>query len=151
VIEYWDRRPSADALAWIDPALPDPQVIHAARMTYDYAYGGTGNWSFNTAYAATYGLRAQVTRLGSLAELERVVARGIPVVTSQAFTAGELDGAGYQTDGHLMVVVGFTAAGDVVANDPAAPTNTEVRRVYDRRQFETVWLRSGGVAYLIRP
>jgi peptidase C39-like protein len=164
VVEYWDRAPRPEDLAWVDPAVPDPQIAHAARMTYDYAYAGTGNWPFNAAYAATYGLRTQVTRLGSLAELERLIARGIPVITSQAFHAQELDGAGYDTDGHLMVVIGVTAAGDVIANDPAAPTNEAVRRVYDRRQFETVWLRtrrskpdgspgrgSGGIAYLIRP
>jgi peptidase C39-like protein len=164
VVEYWGRRPTAEQLAWVDPGIADPQVAHAARMTYDYAYGGTGNWPFNAAYAATYALRAHVTRLGSLADLERLVARGIPVITSQSFHAGELEGAGYDTDGHLMVVTGFTAEGDVIANDPAAPTNGAVRRVYERRQFETVWLRARrrkpdgsigpggrGVAYLIRP
>ena len=31
---------------------PDPWVDYAARETYDAAYEGTGNWPFNTAYAA---------------------------------------------------------------------------------------------------
>src|SRR6185503_4864352 len=117
-----------------------------------------------TAYAAAYGLRAHVTRLRSLTELERYVARGVPVITSQSFREDELDGAGYGTAGHIMVVVGFTEAGDVIANDPASSSNETVRHVYRRAQFETIWLRtksydadgsvaggSGGIVYLIEP
>lgn len=164
VVEYWGRGPSAADLAWVDPALADPSVDHAARHTYDLDYDGTGNWPFNTAYAATFGLTGYVTRLPSLSDVERLIAAGVPVVTSQSFRADELDGAGYGTAGHLMVVVGFTESGDVIANDPASPSNAAVRRVYDRAQFETIWLRtkrhtasgsvasgSGGIAYIIKP
>ncbi|MDT9685957.1 peptidase C39 family protein [Streptomyces sp. TRM76323] len=165
VVEYWGRRPTARQLAWVDPAYADPQVCHAARATYDSQYEGCGNWSFNAAYAATYdGMNAVVTRLRSLTDLENLVGAGIPVITSQSFLEGELTGAGYGTAGHLMTVIGFTADGDVIANDPASPTNQAVRRVYRRREWETVWLRTrrrdatggvvsgtGGVCYLYWP
>ncbi|MGR6316692.1 C39 family peptidase [Micromonospora soli] len=165
VVEYWGRQPTPADTSWVDPGYPDPTVDHAARMTYDYQYGGTGNWPFNTAYAATFpGLEAKVTRLHSLDEVEHFIAAGIPVVTSQSFLASELDEAGYGTAGHLMVVVGFTATGDVIANDPASPSDAAVRHVYRRDQFERIWLRtrrtttnggtgsgSGGVVYLIKP
>ena len=97
-------------------------------------------------------------------DLERFIAAGIPVVTSESFLSSELDGAGYGTAGHLFVVVGFTEDGDVIVNDPASPSNEAVRRVYDREQFERIWLRtkrvnasggisggSGGIAYIIKP
>ncbi|MDW5329114.1 C39 family peptidase [Plantactinospora sp. KLBMP9567] len=164
VLEYWGRKPSAEETSWVDPSYPDPSVNHAARMTYDYAYEGCGNWPFNTAYAASYGLDAKVTRLHSLDELEHFIAAGIPVVTSQSFLAEELDGANYGTSGHLFVVVGFTADGDVVVNDPASLANDAVRNVYRRDQFEQIWQRtkrinasggvsggSGGIAYLMKP
>ncbi|GII89297.1 membrane protein [Sphaerisporangium siamense] len=154
VLGYWGRWPSARDTAWVDPADPDPEVDHAARYTYDHDYEGAGNWPFNTAYAGRYGMDGFVTRLRSLAELERLVAAGIPVVTSQSFEEEELPGAGYSTNGHLMVVVGFTATGDVIANDPASPSDEAVRHVYPRAAFETVWLRgtgSGGVVYVIHP
>ena len=49
------------------------------------------------------------------------------------------------------VVVGFEADGDVVVNDPAGATNAAVRRVYDRAQFERIWIAaSGGTAYVVR-
>jgi hypothetical protein len=164
VVEYWGHRPSTAELAWIPPGHVDPTVDQAARATYDPAYQGTGNWPFNTAYAGTFGLEAYVTRLPSLRAAESYIARGIPVITSQAFHAGEIDGANYNTDGHLMVIVGFTGHGDVIVNDPASPNDAAVRHVYPRAQFENVWLRtkrhtpnggiadgSGGIVYLIQP
>ncbi|MDT0309430.1 peptidase C39 family protein [Streptomyces sp. DSM 44917] len=165
IVESWGHRPSPEDLAWVDPSYSDPQVCHAARRTFDWGYQGCGNWPFNAAYAATHhGLRSVVTRLAALTDAERLVAAGIPLITSQSFHEAELEGAGYGTSGHLMTVVGFTAEGDVIANDPAAEDNAGVRRVYPRRAFENVWLRTrrldeqgrersgtGGVCYLYFP
>ncbi|WP_345409720.1 C39 family peptidase [Nonomuraea salmonea] len=103
---------------------PAPAVDHAAAGTYDASYQGTGNWPFNVAYAGRYGLSGFVTRLRSAAELEPFVRAGIPVITSQSFKAHELPGSCYSTNGHILVVTGFTAEGDVVVNDPAAPPRT---------------------------
>ncbi|MEU3845350.1 peptidase C39 family protein [Streptomyces sp. NPDC028635] len=165
IIEYWGGRLTPQQLAWVDPSYADPQVCHAARYTYDYQYGGCGNWPFNAAYAATFpDLQGVVTRLASLTELETLIAAGIPAMTSQSFLKTELTGAGYGTSGHLMTVIGFTADGDVIANDPASPDDAAVRRVYLRREFENIWLRTkrynasgkvasgtGGVCYLYFP
>ncbi|MBN0047688.1 peptidase C39 family protein [Streptomyces actuosus] len=165
IIEYWGGRLTEEQLSWVDPAFADPEVCHAARQTYDHQYAGCGNWPFNAAYAATFdGLQGVVTRLGSLTDLETLIAAGIPAITSQSFLEEELTGAGYGTSGHLMTVIGFTADGDVIANDPASPSDEAVRRVYRRREFENIWLRTkrydakgrvrsgtGGVCYLYFP
>ncbi|MEV5323930.1 C39 family peptidase [Nonomuraea fastidiosa] len=154
VLAYWGRGPSPDELAWVGDGDPAPAVDHAAAGTYDASYQGTGNWPFNVAYAGRYGLKGFVTRLRSAAELEPFIRAGIPVITSQSFKAHELPGSCYSTDGHILVVTGFTAGGDVVVNDPAAPTDDEVRRVYPRAAFEHVWLRrsgSGGIVYVLHP
>ncbi|MEV6109256.1 peptidase C39 family protein [Streptomyces sp. NPDC051940] len=163
IIEYWGRTATAEDLAWVNPEYADPQVCQAARMTFDHQYDGCGNWPFNTAYAATYrNMHGVVTRLGSLTEAEILIKAGIPLITSQSFLATELDGAGYGTSGHLMTVVGFTAEGDVIANDPASSSDEAVRNVYKRRQFENIWLRTkrynaagqirsgtGGICYVL--
>jgi hypothetical protein len=154
VVEFWSRGPSAADLAWVDPSYADPSVDFAARSTFDLAYRGTGNWPFNTAYAARFGLDAFVTQLRSLAEAERFLRVGIPLVASIASRPGELDGFLFPggTTGHLVVIVGFDTAGNPIVNDPAAWTDATVRRIYDRAQFERVWLRgSGGTVYVIRP
>jgi len=50
------------------------------------------------------------------------------------------------------VIGGFTGTGDVIAYDPASPSNRAVRHVYDREQFEKAWIRaSGGIVYVDRP
>ncbi|MFI1420728.1 peptidase C39 family protein [Streptomyces sp. NPDC020731] len=165
IIEYWGGRLTREQLSWVDPSYADPQICHAARYTFDHQYAGCGNWPFNAAYAATFeGLQGVVTRLGSLTDLETLVAAGIPAITSQSFLKEELTGAGYGTSGHLMTVIGFTADGDVIANDPASDDNDAVRRVYRRREWENIWLRTkrynasgkvasgtGGVCYLYFP
>ncbi len=154
VLEFWKRGPNAADLAWVDPDYVDPSVDFAARSTYDATYGGTGNWSFNVAYAASYGLQAFVTQLRSLTEAEQFVRAGVPLVASIASRPGELDGFLLPggTKGHLVVIVGFDAAGNPIVNDPAALSDATVRRVYDRAQFERVWLRgSGGTVYVIHP
>jgi hypothetical protein len=151
VIEYLGKPPSDADLAWIGSHV-DPQVDYAARYTYDVAYRGTGNWPFNTAYAARFGLDAHVTQLRSLNEAERYISARIPLVASISHAPGALPGflnnAG--TQGHLLVIIGFTASGDVIANDPAATADSTVRRTYPRVAFERSWIGgSGGVVYVI--
>jgi hypothetical protein len=126
---------------------------------------GADSISRSAAYAATYRqMQGAVTRCASLDDAERLVAAGIPLITSQSFIESELDGAGYGTAGHLMTVIGFTQDGDVIANDPASDDNPSVRHVYKRREFENIWLRTkryneegevrsgtGGVCYVFFP
>ncbi len=133
------------------PDHPDPWVDHAARYTYDYNYNGAGNWPFNVAYAHTFGLEGAVTQLRSLAEAEQYIKAGIPLVASLSFGSGKLDGFPFKsTNGHLLTIVGFTASGDVVSNDPAALTDADVQRTYNRAQFEQAWMEStGGLVYLL--
>ncbi|GAA0599019.1 peptidase C39 family protein [Kribbella sandramycini] len=155
VLDYYGAGPTPAETAWVDPEDADPQVDHAARQVFDYAYDGAGNWPFNTAYAGTRGVDGFVTRLRSLTEAEQFIKAGIPLVASLSFKKGDLPGAGYGTNGHLMVIVGFAPNGDVVVNDPAShliPSNDEVRTTYDRAAFENAWVpHSGGLVYVIHP
>ncbi|WP_073905397.1 C39 family peptidase [Streptomyces sp. CB02009] len=154
LVEYFGRGPADGEMTWIDPADTAPQVDFTARAVYDYAYKGCGNWAFNAAHPARYGLDGMVTRLRSLNELERFISAGIPIATAQSFRIGELAGAGFSPAGSIKIVCGFTAEGDVVVNDPLSATDEEVRRIYPRGEFERVWLSAsggGGVVYLIHP
>jgi hypothetical protein len=155
VVEYWRQGPSRRDVA--DIPYADPSVDYAAMHTYDWNYDGAGNWPFNVAYAGSYGLEGEVVQLRSLTEAEQFIRAGIPLVVSVAFDSSELDGAGYSTDGHLMVIRGFDRSGNVVVNDPAShlqQSDGAVETTYDRQQFANVWLpssKSGGVAYVIHP
>jgi hypothetical protein len=152
VLGYYDKLPRPASYNWVPQDHTDPWVDYAARMTFDHDYDGTGNWPFNTAYAAPLAGKAFVTRLRDLREAERFIKAGIPLVASVTFGSGELTGAPISsTAGHLLVISGFTRSGDVVVNDPASTTRAGVRRTYDRGEFERAWLpRSGGLVYVIR-
>jgi Peptidase_C39 like family len=158
VVRYWglSYQPTPLEYQWVTDALgmnhPDPWVDYTARAVYDYRYNGAGNWPFNTAYAASRGLVADVTALHTLSEAEPYITAGVPLVASVAWSSNKLDGGIKSTNGHLMVIGGFDAHGNVIAYDPASDTDALVRHVYDRQQFERAWIpASGGIVYVIRP
>ncbi len=113
----------------------------------------TGRKSYNTAYAASLGLEGKVVRMESMAEMERWVESGVPVIISLAYQEGELTGSPIKSSGgHLLVVRGFDNYGDVLVNDPAGPTDDQVRFTYKREELERLWLKhSNGTTYLIHP
>jgi hypothetical protein len=127
----------------------DYDVPSTARAVFDRAYNGTGNWSFNVAFSGSLGLRAAVVYLRNLDHAQRLIEAGIPVAISYSWSGNELPGAPLEhSDGHLVVLCGFTANGDCAVNDPAAPN---LRVVYPRAALERVWQRNNGVAYAIAP
>lgn len=166
VLDYWGVGPTEEDFATLpydevfeENGQHDPQVPWAAIHTWDYVYEGAGNWPFNTAYASEYGLDGSVRHYASLRGVERWIRRGVPVVVSIRWNntdtdpLNDLDGAHINsTNGHIMVVTGFTEDGNVIVNDPASPSNADVRLEYRRDQFERNWLRaSDGTTYVMKP
>jgi Peptidase_C39 like family len=127
----------------------DRSVAQTARAVFDRAYNGTGNWAFNVAYSGRLGLRGVVAHLRNLDHAQRLIERNLPLAISYSWSEGELPGAPLEhSDGHLVVLRGFTRDGDCAINDPAAPN---VRAVYPRAAIERIWQRNNGVAYVIAP
>ncbi|HEY4439749.1 MAG TPA: C39 family peptidase [Candidatus Elarobacter sp.] len=123
-------------------------VPEVARCVYDASYGGTGNWTFNAAYAGQRGLRAAIAYLRGLDHAAAFVAAGLPVALSIAWTRGQLPGAPLeQSDGHLVVLRGLDGAIAHV-NDPAHPA---VVTDYPRAELDAIFRAHGGVAYLVAP
>ena len=127
----------------------DRSVAETARAVFDRAYNGTGNWSFNVAHSGKLGLRAVVAHLRNLDHAQRLIERNLPIAISYSWSEGELPGAPLEhSDGHLVVLCGFTHDGDCAINDPAA---RNVRAVYPRSAIERIWQRNEGVAYVVAP
>ena len=142
ILEYWSAKLGRD--------LSDTVPV-AAKSVWDGVYDGSGNWPFNTAYAGSKGLSAHVDRLGNLTQAEAFIKRGVPLAVSIGWKEGELPGAHIKSSqGHLVVLRGFTKTGDPIINDPAAKTDISVRTVYPRAAFEGAWIEhSGGIVYVI--
>jgi hypothetical protein len=124
-------------------------VAAVADALYDRNYHGTGNWTFAIAYVARYALTGAVAYLRDLRSLDALLDAGLPVAVSIAWELGTLPRAPLErSSGHLVVVRGRTATGDVIVNDPA---QAEVRTIYPADAFERAWLGHGGVALLVAP
>ena len=147
VLRYWAQEAGqdvGDCETWVRAAVDG---------VYDYVYDGHGNWPFNVAYASTKGMEGHITRLSGLDEAETWIAKGVPLIVSLGWNAGELDNAplDYST-GHLAVLSGFDAQGNPIVHDPAGYPNEAVKRTYRRDQFERLWLtHSAGTTYIIQP
>ena len=143
ILSFWSKRLNRPEL---DMPVPD-----AAHAVFDKAYDGTGNWSFNMAYAGSFtNIRAYVARFSDIRELESWVEKGLPVVVSVSYDL--LKGKTIDNDpGHLMVCDGFTESGDIVLNDPAHhPEKGEAcRKIFPRANFLKGWKRSRNTVYLI--
>lgn len=146
VLEYWNQSGNGCK-----------EIIFPTRDgVYDPVYKGYGNWVFNTAWAGQLGYRARVLRSGSLSDLEPWLDQGIPLILSVAWNQEKgprLTGAPIESsNGHLTVVAGFDDQGNPLIHEPAADTDQEVVRTYQRYQLEQCWLQnSGGTYYAVYP
>jgi len=112
----------------------------------------TGNWSYNTAFAGSLkGMRAYVTRLSDISELEDWIAAGIPVMISARYDLLK-DGRADDFSGHLTICRGFTEDGDLVINDPWTDVKVEsIRHIYKRANVMRAWATSHNTVYLVYP
>lgn len=130
---------------------------------YDNSYDGTGNWSYNTAYAGSYGFTSYVKYCMSIDDLKKEITEGYPVIISVKYRNSEdvnktfpvIHGAPIEsTRGHLIVVAGFTKKDGknyAVVNDPAAKNDSNVRLNYLESELDAAWQTSGRAAYIIHP
>jgi hypothetical protein len=140
LMSYW-------AQALKRPEL-DSDVPQIAAAIYDSQWQGTGNWPFNMAYAGSFpGMRAYVTRLSDISELEDWIAKGLPVGLSVDYDRLRDKGPG--PNGHLVVLIGFTQDGDAIINDPG--TSKHVRKTFSRKNLINAWACSHNTVYLVYP
>ena len=108
-----------------------------------------GVWPAAIRAAGRRGIGGYLLRFPDWAAAAWCLERGMPVIASVRYGAGELTGAAIaETSGHLLVLTGY-AGGDVFVNDPAAPRASEVTRRYRLDELRRVWLARSGVGYVL--
>jgi len=123
----------------------------AARL-YDVDHEIYGNWARAVQGAWTLGVPGAIRRFNDWNEVRRTLESGRPIICSIKADEGQLTGAPYaQTRGHLLVLCGFDANGDVEVNDPAAAAPADGMTVYRRDELERVWMRRSGTSYVLDP
>jgi len=148
VLDYWSKQLNRPEM--------NVGITEAANNILDHGWGGTGNWSFNAAYAGSFkGMHAQIMRFTSVSQIEEWIAKGIPVIVSLDYRRLNRWKQG-RVVGHLMVIRGFTKDGDPIFNDPWAylDKGEKLRKVFKRADLEYAWLGnegSRGTVYIIYP
>lgn len=117
---------------------------------HDPVSGLYGVWPLALTAAARRGCPGAVEAFDGWEEPLRVLERGIPLVTSIRFSAGELPGAPLDETGGHLVVMHAAAPDKVEVCDPAAPDG-EVAKSYPASAFSRAWLRHRGAAYILAP
>jgi hypothetical protein len=141
--------PTSVTMVMAHHGVDRPTVENAAAI-YDREHGIFGNWGRAVARAGELGLNAWLTRFRNWEQVKAAIAGGQPVVAAIKFNKGEFPSALYpDTDGHLVVIRGFTPEGDVIVNDPASREKGN-GVVYKAAELGRAWFdNAGGVAYVI--
>lgn len=129
----------------------DASVEEVAKKCYDPEYDIYGNWPRNIQAAYEFGVPGSLVRMQSWWEVGKILETGQPIIISIRAEKGDLRGAPYEsTEGHLIVLRGIDAFGNLIVNDPACGTAEDGKRVYRRSDLTKVWLQAtNGTAYLL--
>jgi hypothetical protein len=125
-------------------------TVENALAIYDGEYRLFGNWNRAVQRAGELGLDAWLARFRNWDQVKQEIAQGHPVIASIAFEKGTFPSALYEsTNGHLLVIRGFTSDGEVIVNDPARRDKGN-GVVYKAAELAHAWFDNGGVGYVIR-
>jgi hypothetical protein len=111
-----------------------------ANDTYDPEWEMFGVWPRVVQNAAEYGLDGAVTRFRSWSQARDVLAGGGRISMSVGLPLYE---------GHLMMLAGFTPAGDPIVHDPARSNGYSY--VYRKADISHSWFDKGGIGYTFYP
>jgi hypothetical protein len=136
VLDFWGRPAPLASLA--------REMFHPGTDLY-------GVWPAAIRAAGRRGLAGYLLRFPDWASAAWCLDRGLPLIVSVRYTAGELTGAAVpETAGHLLILTGYEGE-HVLVNDPGAAGDGDVARRYRLDELTRVWLGRAGVGYVIFP
>jgi hypothetical protein len=118
---------------------------------WDDEYALFGNWNRAVQLAGSLGHEAYLDRYATMDQARATLSSGQPLIASIRFKKGEFpSNIQKSTAGHLIVLRGVDANGDIICNDPASKDRGN-GVVYKADELGRAWIGStGGVAYVIK-
>lgn len=124
-----------------------PTEVVAADL-YDPLHDLFGVWPRAIMGASQRGLEGYVTRIRDYGTLRAHFLAGHVVGASIRFKPGTLKHPPYpSTNGHLILLRGFTAGGDVITADSYRAADGD-GKIWDQGDLARAWFATGGVAYV---
>lgn len=135
-------------LAW---AGTDRKTEENCMAIWDDDYALFGNWNRAVQLAGSLGHEAYLERYASMDQARATLSSGQPIIASIRFKPGEFpSNIQSSTAGHLIVLRGVDANGDIICNDPASRDKGN-GVVYKANELAVAWLKNtGGVGYIIK-
>jgi len=119
---------------------------------YDEKHRAFGLWPRHIQAAADYGLSGWIQRFRSWEAAQELVAQGCPIVASVKMSNCVISNAPDEwSGGHILIIRGFDANGDVLVNDPAWESEEKGVTTYKREELGRAWFDEGGVGCIYRP
>ncbi len=120
-------------------------------LNYDRDYRIWGVWPKSAQTLSRFGLRSWVMQARSLEDLRPWLERGLPVIISvKAFKGDITTPRYYEATGHIMVVSGMDAEGNLWINDPYGHRESEPLK-WTRAEMEKILIGRGGVVIVAEP
>lgn len=130
----------------------DSKLADIVTLAYNLENDMYGVWPANIWAASRWGVLGYVASFSSWKSVALMLERNIPIVASIKYKKGELTNAAVEeTSGHLVTICGLQQDKWVLVNDPAAPSNDTVKRKYRLDELTEVWIKRGGIGYILFP
>lgn len=126
-------------------------TVDVCRAIWDPEYKLYGNWWRAVQGAYALGVSGYLERFGDFEGVKRHIAAGRPVIASVRINLGDLRNFPQRFGGgHLVVIVGFDADGNILLNDPAGRSAERGQITIYREDMVKIWLARGGVGYVLQ-
>ncbi|PCJ18785.1 MAG: hypothetical protein COB02_10150 [Candidatus Cloacimonadota bacterium] len=139
VMEYHGKKVKQDDLAFTSAETGDRVSIGPGDRGQMYV-AGDGTWHNRApGVAKSFGLKGSKqnnysNKSSGMSELKELIKKGRPQIVNIEGDIDYVNGPDRHTNGHVIVLKGFTGSGDVIVNDPAAGS-----QVMTKESFMKIW------------
>ena len=129
------------------------EAIRAAQAKGNKVYLCTGRNYAMMKPLLKYGFDGYVRHFRSFEDVKECIDKKNPVIACICVNKNDIaEDPQYETDGHVIVILGFDENGDILCADGGFRKEEDGILSYKREEFEKIWfVNGGGIGYFITP